>query len=271
MAPSTRQRLTDRRIKYKKVDSIESSLAAYTSESITSERGPSTIKYLPLSRTQPPRPPFRTTSLPHFKQLRRLALTANPSAPLPHFSISRRDGAFFQWLILAHADKHGLHEFMDPIWDLLLQVSHVEPCIRHAVLAVAALRRNFRYGSSTWDALCSHNQRFLICHYISAIRGLHSHLSGVKGKAHLLLWEISFVASYLFTILQLALKNASGAYYWLKGRYKILKHAFRAFGPEIHGRTLPASMRDVARAFGRLDTRSIRTERLGLRKSGRLW
>ena len=71
------------------------------------------------------------------------------------------------------------------------------------------------------------------------------------------------MASYLFTILQLALKNASGAHYWLKGGYKILKHAFRAFGPEIHGRTLPASMRDVARAFGRLDTRSIRTERLG--------
>lgn len=71
------------------------------------------------------------------------------------------------------------------------------------------------------------------------------------------------MASYLFTILQLALKNASGAYYWLKGGYNILKHAFRAFGPEIHGRTLPASMRDVARAFGRLDTRSIRTERLG--------
>ena len=261
MALSTRQKLTYRRIRYRKVDSIESPLPPCTPETTVSEQ--STIKYLPITRTQPPRPPLRTTSLPNFKQFRRLALKTHPSAPLPYFSLPGMDGASFQWLVLAHADKYGLHEFMDPIWDLLLQVCHNSPLVRHGVLAIAALRQSLRYSSTSWDALGSDTRLHIIRHYIFALRGLHSRLSGVTGKADPQTWEISFVASYLFTVLQLALRNVSGAYFWLKAGYRILKHAFRFFGPEIHGRTLPASMRDVAKAFGRLDTRSIGKGRLG--------
>ena len=151
---------------------------------------------------------------------------------------------------------------MDPIWDLLLQVCHVEPCVRHVVLAVAVLRQKFRHGSSSWDSLCSHTQRHIIRHYTLAIRGLHDRLARAGNGANAPVWEVSFVTSYLFTVLQLALQNTISAYFWLKAGYRILKRAFRVFGPEIHGRTLPASMRDIARAFGRLDTRSIKTLRV---------
>ncbi|KAG4439046.1 hypothetical protein IFR05_005474 [Cadophora sp. M221] len=247
------------KIKYKKIDRKETSPPPCSPE--TRRPNSSNTTYLPITRTQPPKPPLRTSSLPFFKQLRRLALTTNPTPPLSHFRFTQRDGASFQWLVLAHAEKHGLHEFMDPIWDLLPQVCHVEPCVRHAVLAVAALRQKFHYGSNSWDSLCSHTQRHITRHYISAIRGLHDRLAGIRGGANAPAWEVSFVASYLFTVLQFALQNKTGAYFWLKAGYRILKHAFRVFGVEIYGRTLSATMRDVARAFGRLDTRSIKTLR----------
>ncbi|KAH7409602.1 hypothetical protein BKA64DRAFT_639889 [Cadophora sp. MPI-SDFR-AT-0126] len=249
------------KLKYKKVDGNEFPVPPRTPDSPKTES--SSIKYLPITRTQPPKPPHRSTSLPYFKQLRRLAFTAHPSAPLLQFTLSQHDGVSLQWLVLGQADKNGLHEFMDPIWDLVLQVCHVEPRVRHAVLAVAALGQNFRYGSGSWDSLCSRDRLHIIRHYMTAIRGLQDRLSGVLGKADSLTWEISFIAAYLFTVLQIALRNTSGAYFWLKAGYRILKMAFRAFGQEIHGRTLPASMRDVARAFGRLDTRSIGKRRVG--------
>ncbi|KAK0110090.1 hypothetical protein ONS95_002746 [Cadophora gregata] len=247
------------KLKDEKVKVIEPQLPPCSIEPLSCES--SAVRYLPITRTQPPSPPLRTTSLPYFRQLRSLGLTANPSAPLPHFSLSPGDGQSFQWLVLASADKHGLHEFMDPVWDILLQVFHTEPCVRHAILAIAALHRDFRHGSSSWESLGSRNQYHIIRHYIKSIRGLAIRLDGITGKTDGLAWETSFITSYLFTVLQIVLKNASGAYLWLRAGYRILKHAFRIFGHEIDGRRLPASMRDVARAFGRLDMRSIRKER----------
>ncbi|KAH9224966.1 hypothetical protein DL95DRAFT_378607, partial [Leptodontidium sp. 2 PMI_412] len=211
------------KIKYKRNAGNEPSSSSCSPE--PPRPNSSNTMYLPITRTQPPKPPPRTSSLPFFKQIRRLVLTTNPAAPLSHFRFTQRDGASFQWLVLAHSDKYGLHEFMDPIWDLLLQVCHVEPCVRHVVLAVAVLRQKFRHGSSSWDSLCSHTQRHIIRHYTLAIRGLHDRLARAGNGANAPVWEVSFVTSYLFTVLQLALQNTSGAYFWLKAGYRILKRA----------------------------------------------
>ncbi|KAH7308772.1 hypothetical protein BKA65DRAFT_173537 [Rhexocercosporidium sp. MPI-PUGE-AT-0058] len=245
------------KIKYKKIEGIETSLPPCSPE--PARLNSSNPKYLPITRTQPPKPPLRNSSLPFFKQLRQLAFTANPSAPLPHFNFTRIDGTSFRWLVLAHSDEYGLHEFMDPIWGLLLQLCHVEPCVRHLVLAIAGLRQNIRNGSNSWDSLSIHNQRHIIRHYILAIRGLHNHLPGIRSGANTSNLEVSFVGSYLLTVLQLALRNKSGVYLWLRTGYRLLKHAFRVFGGEMHGHALPTTMRDIAWAFGRLDTRSVKT------------
>lgn len=87
-------------------------------------------------------------------------------------------------------------------------------------------------------------------HYTKAVQGLKERLSNIKGKADHTTWEISLLASWLFTVFEVLVGNEEGAYWHMQGGFKLMKsvlseHKMRA--------NLPGNLEDIRMAFNRLE------------------
>jgi hypothetical protein len=185
------------------------------------------IVCLPIHDTHPPTPPQRRSSLPYIRR-GALYLFSNPSPQLPSFPISQRDAYYFQYLV-SHVSSPSI-DFKSPIWTLLLQVSHIEPSLRHLVLATAMVHRS-RYVNICVDysSIISSLHTSASKHYSKAVRLLPQRLADVKGRADTVSWELAFMACYLFTEFQGILGNEKGAHVWLRKRFRLLKGALCFF------------------------------------------
>jgi hypothetical protein len=186
------------------------------------------IVCLPIQDTHPPTPPRRRSSLPHIRR-GALYLFSNPPPQLPSFPISQRDAYYFQYLV-SQTSSPSSPDFKSPIWSLLLQVSQIEPSLRHLVLATAMMHQSryvnicVDYSSIISSLLTSASQ-----HCCRAVRLLSQRLANVKGRADAVTWELAFMACYLFTEFQSILGNEKGAHIWLRKGFRLLKGALCFF------------------------------------------
>lgn len=183
------------------------------------------LVYLPITRTQPPRPPRRRSSLSYSKLRRNIYIEVSPSAPLSAFTLGEEDGRAWQWSVTRDS-------YQDPLWTLLLQVGSVESCVRHLVLTYAQLNScPFRIPV---DDEC--RRRRVRIHYHAALLMLRCGL----GR------EMALIASYLLARIHSSLNDGSGATFWLQTGRRILKRA-------LHDSTggNDRCMRCVARALCR--------------------
>jgi hypothetical protein len=212
------------------------------------------IVCLPIHDTHPPTPPLRRSSLPYI-QRRALYLFSNPSPQLPVFPISQRDAYYFQYLVSLHSNPSS-PDFKSPIWSLLLQVSHIEPSLRHLVLATAMMHQSHSVNIClNYSTIISTLHTSASKHCSKAVRLLSNRLSNIKGRADTVTWELSFMTCYLFTEFQSILGNEKGAHVWLRKGFRLLKGALCFYGSrddDVWGWDLPCSIRVTALAFGRL-------------------
>ncbi|KAL2069313.1 hypothetical protein VTL71DRAFT_15651, partial [Oculimacula yallundae] len=118
----------------------------HTQEASAQETQSARQTYLPITRSQPPNPPVRSSSLPLYIQLQKLALRgANPSRPLSHMRLSGKERLGVQWLVLEYCsksqDEYEFTGFRNPAWDIILKMCYVDPRLQHGVLAVVAALR----------------------------------------------------------------------------------------------------------------------------------
>jgi hypothetical protein len=208
---------------------------------------------LPIKVTHQPTPPRRRSSLPYIRR-GALYLFFNPPSQLRSFPISQRDAYYFQYLV-SQASSPSSSDFKSPIWPLLLQVSHIEPSLRHLVLATAMMHQS-RYVNICVDysSIISSLHASASKHCSKAVRLLSQRLANVKGRADTMTWELAFMACYLFTEFQSILGNEKGAHVWLRKGFRLLKGALCFFGESFDGEGwgLPRGVRETAVAFGRL-------------------
>ncbi|CZR51628.1 uncharacterized protein PAC_01505 [Phialocephala subalpina] len=230
---------------YPSTTSLNPSLNSESQESLT---------FLPITRSQPPCPPRRSTSLPYYKilnQLKRVQIVTGPHYALPDFRLEVDDGYAFSHLVESYMS--GDTDMRDPIWKPLLQASHEEAGVRNLILAVASINRarSFRCLLSDHPNL----ERAVPRHCFQARVRLSSLLSRCKIRADAQAWEVSFMAIYLLTYLSALLSDKTAVRYWARTVVKVLGRALRVFGDEIEGDgfKLPGGMREVAFAFGRLN------------------
>lgn len=166
----------------------------------------------------PPVPPPRRSSLPTPKSRASAVVyhptgRTRPTAPLPTFHVSQIDGHYFQYL-QALSNNNTTDVFDNALWLLVLQMSSVEPCIRHVALAMAMLHQIYGFivvnpnDPSHLDIYYSG-----IRHYSKAVKALKDRLANVKGKADTAIWEVSLFASLLFTGFEVLVGNEQGAYW----------------------------------------------------------
>lgn len=177
---------------------------------------------LPIQNTHPPTPPLRRSSLPYIRR-GALYLFSNPPPQLPSFPISQRDAYYFQYLVSKFSSPSSA-DFSSPIWSLLLQVSHIEPSLRHLVLATAMMHQG-RYVNICVDysSIISSLHTLASNHYSKAVRLLSQRIANVKGRADTVTWELAFMACYLFTEFQSILGNEKCARVWLRKGFRLLK------------------------------------------------
>ncbi|KAE8441698.1 hypothetical protein EG329_004527 [Mollisiaceae sp. DMI_Dod_QoI] len=256
-----------------------------SSSSLNSSQSQTSLIYLPITRSQPPSPPLRSTSLPYYKilrQLKRLQVITGPHFALSDFRISVSDGYLFQYLVSSLESVNGYsEESRDPIRRYILQASHSEPCIRHLLLAIASIslenaQTEHSHPHSSPNSIPSHDStRFTTHHHILAIQHLRDLLSP-RSSPHTAntantpytpstpspqTFETAFIAIYLLVSLHLHLSNPSTAQFYLRTGFKLLKSALRTFASasetDSEGKNLPGNMREVAVAFSKLDIRSL--------------
>ncbi|KUJ23422.1 uncharacterized protein LY89DRAFT_663858 [Mollisia scopiformis] len=185
------------------------------------------ITYLPITRSQPPALPRRSTSLPYYKilkQLKRLQIVTGPHPPLLDFRLRDMEEGLI-WRSVAE------NKARDEIWKLALQISHEENCVRELLLAIGSSRGRER-------------------HCLHALRELRALLA--QGRR---VWEISFLSIYLLAYLNTLLGDRRAVRCWMRTAYRVLKGALRVFGADEEGMRLPEMMIDVVGAFRRLELR----------------
>ncbi|KAF4637653.1 hypothetical protein G7Y89_g414 [Cudoniella acicularis] len=175
-----------------------------------------------VSRPPPPTPPRRSSSLP--KESRVIGIINNPSAPLAAFELSYQDRLFFQRLLTGSLNKIDYFSGTG-LWSLMLQTCHVEPCIRHLILGTSMIHQT-RSSHSDPRAMDIHRSAYR--HYAKAIRLLNELLNNLAGEASSEVWEITLLASFLFTAFEILRRDEERAGWWIQSGKMLLKHATSA-------------------------------------------
>ncbi|KAH6679793.1 hypothetical protein B0J14DRAFT_306669 [Halenospora varia] len=174
------------------------------------------VTIAPPSRPTPPR---RSSSLS--KDSRVIEVITHPSAPLQTFTLSPQDGLFFQHLLVGSLSKIDYFSGTG-LWSLVLQTSYTEPCIRHLILGTSMMHqtRNIRNDSRAVVV-----QQSALRHYVQAIRLLNELLNSLDGEAGSEIWELTLLATFLFTSFEVFRRNEERAEWWMQSGKMLLKHA----------------------------------------------
>jgi hypothetical protein len=92
-----------------------------------------------------------------------------------------------------------------------------------------------------------------IKHYSKAVKALKERLAEVKGKADTMTWEISLLASFLFTGFEVLVGNEHGAYWQMYSGFKLMKNALTQHDARSTALSLPGNLGALALAWNRLD------------------
>ena len=90
-------------------------------------------------------------------------------------------------------------------------------------------------------------------HLLHSKRHLRIRLANLIGNADLGVWEISLVASYLFTKLQIGIGCMDSARRYLRAGFRLIRLALRSFCSKNAYSYLPGYLPDVAKALRRLE------------------
>lgn len=206
----------------------------------------------------PPVPPPRRSSLPTSKSRASAVINhptghTRPTAPLPAFEISEQDGHYFQY-IHCLSSTNMTDVFDNALWNLVLQASTIEPCIRHVALGMAMLHQIYGFivinpSDPTYLEIYYAGMK----HYSKAVKALKERLAEVKGKADSMIWEISLLASFLFTGFEVLVGNEYGAYWQMYSGFKLMKSALAQHDMKSNALSLPGNLRALTLAWNRLD------------------
>jgi len=249
-----RAKLTWYRMRYNATRKLEQA----SSSNIRTSARPH-VKYLPLSRSQPPIVPRRSTSLPYFKHVRKYKLTTNLSKALTTFRLSRTEGPFFQYLVYHHTTTslHDFHDdFKDSIWSLILQISTTEPLIRRLAIHYAFLSRFATISEQSKPTKTDTQTQHRLSRQYKITASQHSFsLSVPDPSIAAAIYELALLATYIQTICHICLKDEHRANFWLQRGYHILHSTLLRFSqdPDGDGEDLPGNMRDIGLAFERLN------------------
>jgi len=179
-----------------------------------------------------------------------LQVVTGPHYVLPDFRLSIEDGSTYRDFVGCVVS--GEH-FRNPIWKMVLQVSHEDAGIRHLLLGI---------GHATQPRTTPQREDLVLekaatNHCFQEFQHLQFLLSSIKpgNRADPQTWEISFLSIYLLAYLHTLLSHQKAVRYWLRTGYRVLKMALKAFGADEEGGCLPGEMIEIARAFGRLELR----------------
>jgi hypothetical protein len=228
----------------------------------SSSRPTTPITYLPLSRSQPPRPPRRSTSLPHCLQLQKLHLCTAPRIALSSFQLAKHERGGFAFLVRASEGILSADSEYQ-VWKYILPISAAEASVRHLAVCVALASQHVEGKRYAWASASMIMHQQAARHLALLLETLNTADSDRRT------WEICFVAVYLLTSLACIQRNAHVAHFWLRRGYAILRAAMKRFcagdvGGE--GRALPGCMRLVALEFGRLNLQSSLSSHMTLKK-----
>lgn len=92
-----------------------------------------------------------------------------------------------------------------------------------------------------------------IRHYSKAVRALKSRLADINGKADTTTWEVSLLASLMFTGFEVLVGNELGAYWQMHSGFKLMKSALTQHGTESTALSLPGNLGALTLAWNRLD------------------
>lgn len=152
--------------------------------------------------------------------------------------LGRQERFAFQYIVeMREVIGNG---FEDPAWKLLLQVAHEEPVVRSLILSISGLHQAYP------------NTRNVLAISSPAVRSQLGKLNFENGEIRG--WQVAFMVTYLLTILSKLQGDEVAARKWVRNGYRVLKTASRIFGDDGDGYALPEGMRDIALAFGRLNT-----------------
>lgn len=178
---------------------------------------------------------------------------STPSSPLPNFELDERDGQFFQYFVHA-ASTSFFNSCGSPIWNLILQVAQTDPVIRSVALATAILHNLHPYiaanpGDSTYIPV----YKSAIRHYASAVKGLKDKLARLEGGPDLETWEISILASFLFTSFELLIGNEDGAHLQNTNGFNMMRSALNTYRAHPFQIELPGSLKTLVMGMNRRD------------------
>lgn len=235
----------------KQTPSLKSNATTPTSTRSSSSRPTTPITYLPLSHTQPPRPPQRSTSLPHYLQLQKLHLSTAPRNALVSCPLTRRESLRMSYLVSVWQDGlRGTGRLSDPIWRYVVQVSASSYSMRRLALCVCVALVAHPLPVPTQSQKHT-NAKYLPSSEDLAFLRVCCATTEIDTRTH----EIAFLATYLLACLAQTQHQAPSARFWLRQGYRVLRAAmiqFCSYDFGGDGLALPGNMRNVALAFGRL-------------------
>jgi len=141
--------------------------------------------------------------------------------------------------------------FQIPLWSLLLQLAQNEPCIRHITIATAMMH-HISAGGYQDPRNLERQQMFQagLKHYVDSVRVLQKILARANGNDDKATWEISLLASYLFTSFESLMGNEEGAHDQMESGLKLMKNALQKFDFDAE---YSGNLEEIAYAFNRLD------------------
>ena len=149
-----------------------------------------------------------------------------PRASLSLCSLSRAEGDHFNYFRTVCATTFSGY-FHDSIWEtLILQISYLEPCIRHAAIAIGALHRfQVHPTHAVADASEGSNTRYAVTKYLEAVKALNQSLDG-SGRS----MGLALLASILFMVFEVLQGNNIASLMHLKGALGIIQ--------SLHGQSI---------------------------------
>lgn len=176
-----------------------------------------------------------------------------PSSPLPNFKLDEIDGQFFQYFVHA-ASTSFFNTCGSPIWNLILQVSQTDPIIRSVSLANAIMHNLHPYiTANPGDTTYMPVYKSAIRHYASAVKSLKEKLEKLEGDPDLATWEISILASFLFTGFELLIGNEEGAHFQNINGFNMMKSALNTYRAQPAQIELPGSLKTLVTGMNRRD------------------
>lgn len=92
-----------------------------------------------------------------------------------------------------------------------------------------------------------------IKHYSKAVKALKERLAQVNGKADTITWEVSLLASSLFTGFEVLVGNEHGAYWQMYSGFNLMKTALARYDAKSTALSLPGNLGALALVWNRLD------------------